>query len=209
MRRSFSLSIVALALLASLAAAEPEVVVGYRAGVPVIQLTGSYRGGTYTVYRASAPDPVFQAITDGDVLCTGDCLAIDYDARAGQTYLYRFDVTLQGRFTSYGPFAVTIPRDEARPLAATIQPNPSRGSARVTISLAGRPGDAPVAVEATVHDLAGRAVRVLHRGQLPRGSTTLEWDGRDDSGRPLGSGLYFLRVRSGTGFFTTPIVRTR
>jgi len=209
MRRSFSLSIVALALLASLAVAEPEVIVTYRSGVPVIQLAGSYRGSTYTIYRVAAGDMEFRAITASDVLCTGECLTLDYDARPGQTYFYRFDLVTQGRFVSYGPYAVTISREQARALSAVVSPNPGRGAARVSITVAGPPEGPPVAIEAALFDLQGRALRTLHRGALARGSTTLEWDGRDRQGRVIGPGLYFLRLRSGAELFSTPVVRTR
>ena len=210
MGRSISLSIVAMALLASLAVAEPEVIVTYRSGVPVIQLTGSYSGASYTIYRAAAGNPDFRAITADDVTCLGECAVYDYDARPGYTYFYRFDLSLpSGEFTSYGPFAVTISREQARAMSAVIFPNPGRGAARVSISLAGPPDGAPVAIEAALFDLEGRALRTLHRGALARGTTTLEWDGRDGQGRSLGPGLYFLRLRSAVGLFTTPVIRTR
>ncbi len=209
MRRSFSLSIVALALLASLAVAEPEVIVTYRSGVPLIQLAGSYSGSSYTIYRAAAGDPEFRAIASSGALCAGDCFVLDYDARPGATYFYRFDLVIQGGFASYGPYAVTISREQARALSAVVSPNPGGGAARVSITVAGPPDGAPVAVEAALFDLQGRALRTLHRGALPRGSTTLEWDGRDGQGRVIGPGLYFLRLRSATGLFTTRVIRTR
>ena len=208
MRRSIALSIATLALLAGLAAADPEVTVTYRSGVQVIQLAGSYAGSFYTVYRASAGEPVYRAITDADLLCLGECLVADEGALPGQTYFYRFDFALSGgRRESFGPYAVTIPRE--RPLSARVFPNPGRGPATISVSLAGRPGDPPVETEVALFDVQGRALRTLHRGPLARGTTALEWDGHDGNGRPLGSGLYFLRLRSASGSFTTRLIRTR
>ena len=208
MRRTIVLSIATLALLAGLAAAEPQVTVTWRQGVPVIQLAGSFAGSAYTVYRAPLATGEFLAITGSDLLCMGDCLAIDYDAQPGQTYLYRFDLALPGGAReSFGPYAVTIPR--LQPLAVRVSPNPGRGPATIAISLAGRPSDAPVEVEAALFDLQGRALRTLHRGPLARGTTALAWDGRDGGGRPVGSGLYFLRVRTATETLHTRVVRTR
>jgi flagellar hook capping protein FlgD len=209
MRRSLSLSIVALALLASLAVAEPELIVTYRSGVPLVQLSGYYPGSSYTVYRAAAGEAEFRPITESGVLCTGECLLLDYDARPGQAYFYRFDLVIQGRFESFGPYAVTISRELARPLSAVVSPNPGQGAARVLLTLPGAPGDPPVAIEAALFDLEGRALRTLHRGMLARGTTTLEWDGRDAQGRVLAPGLYFLRLRSASGHFSTPVLRTR
>jgi hypothetical protein len=208
MRRSIALSIATLGLLAGLAVADPEVTVRYPSGVPVIQLAGSYAGSSYVVYRAAAGDPVYRAITEGDLLCLGECSAADYDALPGQTYFYRFDLTFSGGHSAtFGPYAVTIAREP--PLTARISPNPGRGPATIAVTLAGRAGDPPLATEVALFDLEGRALRTLHRGPLARGTTAFAWDGRDGRGQPLGSGLYFLRLTSAAGSFTARLVRTR
>ncbi len=43
-----------------------------------------------------------------------------------------------------------------------------------------------------VHDASGRRIRVLADGRLGPGVTRLTWDGRDDRGRRVGSGIYWL-----------------
>lgn len=49
-----------------------------------------------------------------------------------------------------------------------------------------------------VVDVQGRLVRVLASGVLAAGPHTVSWDGRDDKGVQLGSGIYFARlVRAG------------
>jgi len=48
----------------------------------------------------------------------------------------------------------------------------------------------------TVHDAAGRLVRVLADGPLAAGEHRRVWDGRDAAGRPLASGLYLARLRA-------------
>lgn len=50
-----------------------------------------------------------------------------------------------------------------------------------------------------VHDAGGRRVRDLRAGTARAGETLLTWDGRDDEGRPVGSGAYFLVVRGRGG----------
>ena len=42
----------------------------------------------------------------------------------------------------------------------------------------------------TVYDVAGRKVR--------EGRHALPWDGRDDAGESIGSGVYFVRIKSRT-----------
>ena len=40
----------------------------------------------------------------------------------------------------------------------------------------------------------GSLVRTLGKGRYPMGSHVLVWDGRDDRGREVGSGAYFLQL---------------
>lgn len=50
-------------------------------------------------------------------------------------------------------------------------------------------------VDLIVYDVAGRTVRHLLAGQgTPAGTHSVVFDGRDDSGRPLSSGVYFYRI---------------
>jgi hypothetical protein len=51
--------------------------------------------------------------------------------------------------------------------------------------------------EVTLHDVSGRRVRTLASGSYPAGYQRAVWDGRDDSGRPAASGVYFLRLATG------------
>ena len=51
--------------------------------------------------------------------------------------------------------------------------------------------------EVRMIDLAGRHVRTLSRGASAAGRQTISWDGRDDSGRNVANGVYFLVSRSG------------
>ncbi len=48
-----------------------------------------------------------------------------------------------------------------------------------------------------VYDLAGRRVRNLVATDLAAGTHESTWDGRDDRGQPLSSGVYVLRLRAG------------
>ncbi len=50
-------------------------------------------------------------------------------------------------------------------------------------------------VDMSIHNAAGRVVRRLARGSLAAGNHRLQWDGRDEAGRPAASGLYFCRLR--------------
>jgi flagellar hook assembly protein FlgD len=43
----------------------------------------------------------------------------------------------------------------------------------------------------------GRKVRELVSGQVSAGARTVQWDGRDDSGKVVSSGIYFARLIMG------------
>ena len=49
----------------------------------------------------------------------------------------------------------------------------------------------------SVHDVAGRRVRLLREGLLDGGAQAVVWDGRDDAGRSVTSGVYFYRLVAG------------
>lgn len=196
--RSLPLVLAALVLSAALAVAEPEFIVRYPNGVPQVSITGDYSGATYTVFRAAANGGPFQVIGGNAVLCLGSCYAVDREALPGESYLYRFDLALSSgsasQFVSYGPYRATISPAIGRPLGVHAFPNPGRGATSVQLHVAGVPSDRAVHGEATVYDLTGRRLRVLHRGPVARGLTTIAWDGRDERGAELRPGVYVLRL---------------
>ncbi|MBD3161863.1 MAG: hypothetical protein GF346_06265 [Candidatus Eisenbacteria bacterium] len=54
-------------------------------------------------------------------------------------------------------------------------------------------------VDLGVFSLEGRRVRTLYRGFLEAGRHGADWDGRDDAGRPVSTGTYWIRL-AGNGF---------
>jgi len=87
---------------------------------------------------------------------------------------------------------------------AASEPNPFTTSTMIhlTVPSGGR-------VRLAILDATGRQVRVLRDGDLPAGSHAVAWDGRDDSGAPLPSGLYFELVQAGGRSVTRRTVRIR
>jgi hypothetical protein len=54
----------------------------------------------------------------------------------------------------------------------------------------------------TVYDVGGRAVRTLIDGVLDSGEHLAVWDGKDDSGHSLASGLYFYKLQAENSVLT-------
>ena len=75
-------------------------------------------------------------------------------------------------------------------------PNPFNPSTR--IRFATPTGGGPLPVVLRVHDVRGRLVRTLFTGDLPPGTAqSFVWDGHDETGRPVASGVYLARVTMG------------
>ncbi len=84
----------------------------------------------------------------------------------------------------------TLAVDDQLPTSVSfaIAPNPARSS-RVTFGLPKRER-----VQISIYDLAGRKRAVVADGEFPAGVHSLDWDGRDRDGNPVGSGVYFYKM---------------
>jgi hypothetical protein len=74
----------------------------------------------------------------------------------------------------------------------TINPNPFNPLTTITYTLSTR-GD----VALRVFDIHGREVRQLVTGFQSPGRYSLSWDGKDDAGHELSTGVYFVRLDAG------------
>ena len=75
-----------------------------------------------------------------------------------------------------------------------LAPSPSRGNVDLLIRI--RFG-AVEEVGVDVFDVRGRRVREVTRTRLGSGEFHIVWDGRDESGKSVAAGAYFVRVRIG------------
>jgi hypothetical protein len=96
-------------------------------------------------------------------------------------------VELASRPTAVLPEAVA-----ARKLQVQNSPNPFGGATDIRYSLAkGGP------VEVSIWDVSGRLVRRIALERQDLGPHVTRWDGRNDSGQPVSSGVYFCRIGAG------------
>lgn len=98
----------------------------------------------------------------------------------------------------------TEPVSPTTPARIQAAPNPFASSTAIQFSI-----PAAGETEVVAYDVAGRLVRRLHRGALPAGSHGIDWDGRDEAGRDVRSGIYFVRIRSGETNLGTKVFRMR
>lgn len=76
-------------------------------------------------------------------------------------------------------------------------PNPFNPVTRIDYDVG-----ANILVKLQIFNLLGEEVRTLVNRQQPAGNHQVQWDGRDNSGRRLASGIYLYRLQAG-GFVTT------
>jgi len=91
--------------------------------------------------------------------------------------------------------SLTAVEEEACPAALRIlpaHPNPFNPSTTLVFSL-----PAPGHVTLVVYSVSGQVVRTLASVPFSAGAHSVVWNGRDDSGQPVSSGVYISRLTSG------------
>jgi hypothetical protein len=100
--------------------------------------------------------------------------------------------------TEPAPEVHATPGEPRRPAAeaslAVEAPSPNPFRAATTVRFA-TPSGGPVTVR--VHDVTGRLVRTLLARSVEPGEQRVTWDGRDDAGRRVSPGVYFVRLHAG------------
>jgi flagellar hook assembly protein FlgD len=80
-------------------------------------------------------------------------------------------------------------------------PNPFNQTTKIEFTLA-KSGF----ISLIIYDLLGRRVRTLLSEQLSSGYKSVLWDGKDDMGEDVASGIYFYQLRVGTFSETKKLV---
>jgi len=107
-----------------------------------------------------------------------------------------------------GPSATAVSqRGDIRPEVPQLDqnyPNPFNPTTVIQFGL-------PAAVKARlrVYNVAGRLVRTLVDGTLDAGSHRIAWDGTDDRGVPVASGVYFYRLETDVGNIARKMILLR
>ena len=101
---------------------------------------------------------------------------------------------------------VGVPGEAAANRLETLRasPNPAREACRIAFELA-----TPQWVDVQVFDVRGAAARSLFHGPRDAGPQSVVWDGRNDAGRAVAPGVYFVRLDSAGGTRRTKVVRIR
>jgi hypothetical protein len=157
------------------------------------------------VRNTSAAQTSFWCYFDGTLL--KGCPIIDSSAgrvTSGQYGLYSFQQSATGLASYFDNIVVKsltatgIENHTTAGVPADFQlmqnyPNPFNPSTRIAYQL---PSNGFVTL--SVYDLLGRMVRTLVNGEQLAGFRSIEWDGRDQRGNNVSSGVYFYTLKAGT-----------
>jgi hypothetical protein len=150
----------------------------------------------------------------------------DDDVTAGNEYSYyvegSFTIDYRGAPTTFksnsGVFTVRAPFPISGSFLSSPSPNPFRNEVWISIKIPQATqhqapngvasgtrtvdrqqivAQATTPVEVSVYDVLGRKVKSLFVNELFPTTLTISWDGMDDKGTPVPSGVYFFRVRAG------------
>ena len=129
---------------------------------------------------------------------------VDREVNAGESYLYTLSIVDEGGGERIlGSKEVQVRTPSILYLGQNY-PNPFNPGTEIEVRLP-EAGD----VELSVYDVDGRLVARIFSGRETAGVKRFWWDGRDDEGRSLPSGVYFYRLRAGKRVLTRKMVLVR
>jgi hypothetical protein len=164
-------------------------------------------------FDLAPPSPGWIQVSTGTVSGSGaeDTLTWDTTGFPGGVYLIEIvtvdDEGIQCRDLRLGgipEYAVGITQNT--PLAKTMlrgsYPNPFNPSATIEFYIA-----SSTKVSLTIYDVSGRYVRrLLTNETYDQGLHKVRWDGKNDMGGQLASGVYFCRFEAGNKYFSKKMV---
>jgi len=171
-----------------------------------------YENRGFHLYRAAIEKigpPAYRRITQdllpgsGTVTDEYTYSFVDTEVADGVSYVYALAaVTTDGREIGYGTCRATpvpptsVAEEPLTPVTYTLRqnrPNPFNAFTVIEYELPERTD-----VALTVYDILGRAIRTWTCVDQRAGCYEEVWDGRDDTGGGVSSGIYLYRLRTGT-----------
>ncbi len=149
--------------------------------------------GLVSVPTTTAPDDWSMVCSAGPFdLAGGDDITVAFAMVHGAT-LEEFLANVDAAHAAYDP---STPVTEELPVKMfrldQNAPNPFNPQTVLSFEVA-----APGRVSLAIYDVAGKLVRTLVDGTRPAGQFEATWNGTDDSGQRVSSGVYFAKYRAG------------
>lgn len=174
---------------------------------PVAVTAGEWLSGQNGVVYSAGPGNVDAAVLGAGrgivgegVLATATFQAL----RAGDPKVVLGAVDARDRENRRVALAGVTPQAPSETTFGPAQPNPFAGVTTLSYTLA-RGGE----VALGIYTVDGRRVRTLASGAREPGVYRVSWDGRDEAGRQIGSGVYFAKLVTPDGRFHRTVVLTK
>ena len=179
-------------------------------GVKLVSLIASTEDGSVTlkwrtadetnnayfiVERSTSKDNGFKEIGRVTAKTGGEYSYTDNSVFGGEKYYYRLvDISTAGQAVTH-PVISVLANGKPRPTTYMISqnyPNPFSGRTMIeyAVPVSGR-------VDLAVYDVTGKLVRTLVSDNQGVNYYRIAWDGRDNSGKFVSSGVYFYKLTSG------------
>jgi len=151
----------------------------------------------YTIYRSQAAD--FQIDTVDALATTTDTIYIDASITLGETYYYRvtaFDDAgnESGASDIVSETKVGIDNEDQLPKEFSLSQNYPNPFNPTTTLKYGLPQDANVRL--VIYNLGGRKVKTLLQKHQTAGWHQVQWDGTNEFGQSVSTGVYFYRLET-------------
>jgi hypothetical protein len=184
---------------------------GWNAGVvePLVMQSGGFienQGGVVLTPQPGTVDAALLGLRARGIEGEGTVATVTFRAlRTGDAGIRIANVVARDAANRpLGPGDITQSGQLERPLQTLLlapTPNPLQGEARLTFALS-EPGEA----ELVIYGVDGRRVRVLASGWRDAGLYHVTWDGRDESHRSIGAGVFYARLTAGGRRYTQKLV---
>ncbi|MBD3334489.1 MAG: T9SS type A sorting domain-containing protein, partial [Candidatus Eisenbacteria bacterium] len=161
------------------------------------EVEGDVQPAGFLILRREIEDTGDYAPLNPQAPVTGSGLLeyVDAGVDPGAAYSYLIAaLTPGGDEVRLGPVQIRVPGPRYRLALQAPQPNPSAGGATLHYSVPRRGR-----VTLQIYDVGGRLARRLVDRVVEPGRYTAVWDGRNDGRRPVGSGIYFVRLQAAGG----------
>jgi len=145
----------------------------------------------YNIYRSDDEGANFEIIGSGYRAGENSLEYLDPDAEPGIDYVYRIGAVEAGGEEIFSLFQYA----RLIPLKAHLKqnwPNPFNPSTRIEFTLPSAQN-----LRLNIYDVNGKLIRRLVDTKVSRGVNIVEWDGKNDKGKSVNSGVYYYRILSG------------
>jgi len=158
----------------------------------------------FNIYRSEYQHDNFIKINDQLITGGTEYSFEDIAAKAGKTYYYKLEnISITGNKQFHNTIPVTAPKPDKFSLWQNY-PNPFNTQTSIKYEI-------PIAshVKIVVSNVLGRKVKILVDKNTEAGFYTIYWDGIDDQGEHVVSGIYFYSMATIAGKITRKMIVVR